>query len=72
MKIYLISMLVLGLASCSSKQNSIQGFTYETEYKTQVKAYQDSVNSQLYYQTDRQQVFVPAGTIINTKKSDAN
>ncbi|WP_158961207.1 hypothetical protein [Myroides fluvii] len=76
MKIYsflIASVVFVAVASCQTQRESVQqGVSYADDYKMHIESYQDSVNLQLYYQTDRQQVFVPEGTIINIKKSDAN
>lgn len=68
--VFFSGLFVIGLTSCGSKQNSVQGFAYEEDYKAQIEIYQDSVNPQIFYQTDRKQVFVPEGTVFNIKKSD--
>ncbi|MGG5506316.1 MULTISPECIES: hypothetical protein [unclassified Myroides] len=76
MKIYSflgISVLVGAFASCQTQGEMVQQRgSYAEEYMTSVASYQDTVNPQLYYHTDKKQTIVSRDTIEKIKKSDAN
>ena len=54
-KFFLSTLLVSFLVSCRTSKPEVlkQNTTYGDEYKESEKVYKDTVNPQLYYQTDK-------------------
>lgn len=75
MKVYpfLGISVVLGVVtSCQTQREATQqGVSYVEEYKMSIDSYQDTVNPQLYYHTDKTQIIVSKERIEGIKKSDA-
>ena len=71
MKVQLIyGLFFITLASCGSHKEGGQALVYQEEYQRSIQHYQDTVNPQLYYHTDRKQIIVSKKTIESIKKSD--